>query len=301
MMMNSTCLLFLLLAASLLAAEAFVVAPRTATPMTAPHRAPARTGALAALEVDAATAALDSFYQTQPYFSAFLTCCVKAGAADFVAQSTEEEEAVPAPPPTNTPWGFLQAALTNAQQQQQQQPDDKNSVDLSRSLAFICYGGLYQGLWQQFLYTELFPSWLSFLPPDLPPLAQIAFQVAIDMTLIGPFLCLPAAYAVKSLFTTADRVASLDVALDTVQTGIDKYRQDCTERGWLRKYWSLWIPVQFLVFGCIPMHLRVVFIAAVSFFWVFILSATAAETTTATEEPATAAKQPQASTAGATA
>ena len=116
MMMNSSsCLWFLLLAAPWLAAEAFVVAPATATPMTAPHR-PGAT-ALAAWEVDAATAALDSFYQTQPYFSAFVTCCVKAGAADFVAQSTttEEDEAVPPPPTNNTPLQFIRAALTNAQ------------------------------------------------------------------------------------------------------------------------------------------------------------------------------------------
>jgi protein Mpv17 len=44
------------------------------------------------------------------------------------------------------------------------------------------------------------------------------------------------------------------------------------QEGLLQKYWMLWVPVQTLTFGVVPQHLRIVFIAAVSFVWLMILS-----------------------------
>ena len=269
---------------------------------------------------EGAAAALDSFYQTQPYIAAFVTCSIKAGAADYLAQ-TKQVVVVqePTQPKVQTiSKGTPVVASSNSdvsniwpmQQILQQSrlgpaidstsnyftPSSGNSgneaVDVSRSLAFICYGGIYQGLWQQFLYTNLFPSWLSVLPADLPLAAQVAFQVAIEMAVLGPFLCLPTAYAVKSLFsattttttTTTPSSASsftlpshpLGIGHARVCNGLDKYVQDCTERGLLFKYWALWIPVNGFVFSVVPIHLRIAMVATVSFIWVFVLSATAA-------------------------
>ena len=50
------------------------------------------------------------------------------------------------------------------------------------------------------------------------------------------------------------------------------YVDDVTNRGLLFKFWALWTPVQCMTFSIIPEHFRVSFIAAVSFFWVIILS-----------------------------
>ena len=240
--------------------------------------------------LDGAAAALDSFYQSQPYVSAFVTCCIKAGAADFLAQTNQQgvahvERQQRSTKPPMYPHHF--APTVHCRKQQSRSSNSiSNAVDVSRCLAFICYGGIYQGLWQQFLYTNLFPSWLSVLPADLPHWAQVAFQVAIEMSLIGPLLCLPTAYAIKSIFTApTPSTMSLSaphqplVATSAlVRKGVDKYVQDCTKRGLLFKYWALWIPVDGFVFSVVPLHLRVVFIATVSFFWVFVLSATVADT-----------------------
>jgi hypothetical protein len=288
--------------------EAFFVIDRSASaipkassvwssPSRRPHDNPSKFSSSSSLHaLDGAAAALDSFYQSQPYVSAFVTCCIKAGAADFLAQTNQQsvaqvERQQQSVKPTMFPHHFAPTIYSLQQQHQRKSRSDTGSasnssaVDGSRCFAFICYGGIYQGLWQQFLYTNLFPSWLSVLPADLPPLAQVAFQVAIEMSLIGPLLCLPTAYAIKSMFTApTPNTMSLSAPHPLVATsalvreGLDKYVQDCTKRGLLFKYWALWIPVDGFVFSVVPLHLRVVFIATVSFFWVFVLSATAADT-----------------------
>ena len=43
-------------------------------------------------------------------------------------------------------------------------------------------------------------------------------------------------------------------------------------KGLLFKYWSLWMPAQFLTFSVMPEHLRILFIAVVAFFWLIFFS-----------------------------
>ena len=58
---------------------------------------------------------------------------------------------------------------------------------------------------------------------------------------------------------------------------IARYKDDVLNNGLLTKYWSLWGPVQCLTFSVIPEHLRIVWIAFVSFFWLIIFSSIAAK------------------------
>lgn len=221
--------------------------------------------------------AIDNFYQTQPYVSAFLTCSFKASAADFFAQKKTQDDS------------SSDESMTSWRTTQQENKDDSQEVDVSRNLVFLFYGGVYQGLCQQFMYVTLFPAWFG----HLPMLQSVALQVATDMAVIGPFLYLPTFYAVKSIFTydnSNDDGTGLFPSLDTlrpaIREGLEKYREDVFERNLLLKFWALWIPVSCLTFGVVPHHLRVVFVAAVSFFWVFILSSVSAQqqdTSTATD------------------
>jgi len=189
--------------------------------------------------------AIDSFFQTNPYLSAFLTCSVKASAADLVAQQSQTED----------------DAENNVN-------DERAKICLQRNLAFIVYGGVYQGLFQELLYSVLFPQWFgtdtSFL--------NVAKQVALDMLFVTPFVCLPIAYVVKAAFT-AD-----ELSIESMQNSLQKYIQDVSERGLLLRYWSIWIPAQSLTFSVIPQHFRVAFVAVISFFWVFILSSISSAT-----------------------
>lgn len=219
----------------------------------------ARTTACGAsfASIDGAGSAIDTFFQTQPYLSAFLTCSFKASAADFVAQSKEEEESSPAAP----------AAQGSG-----------STVDISRNLAFIVYGGTYQGLFQEALYSKVFPQ--IFPGRDWQ---TIAMQVGFDMFVIGPLLCLPLAYFFKAIFirdknnTEGEDYSPL--SLESLRVGLEKYVDDIVERNLLLTFWALWVPVKTLTFTIIPTHYRIAFIALVSFFWMFILSSVSASTT----------------------
>eukprot|EP00804_Cyclotella_cryptica_P010580 CCRYP_021014-RA/>CCRYP_021014-RA protein AED:0.09 eAED:0.09 QI:193/1/1/1/0/0/3/408/202 len=115
-------------------------------------------------------ATIDAFYQTMPLTSAFLTCALKASAADLVAQKTQAAK-------------------------------DRGNDDVvapfhkKRNLAFFLYGGLYQGMAQEIIFNEFFP----FLFGQGSDTFTVASKVVFDSFIVSPLLCLPVAYLVKSL------------------------------------------------------------------------------------------------------
>jgi hypothetical protein len=260
---------------------------------------------------------IDSFYQSQPYVSAFLTCSIKASAADYFSQ----KRSIVVLPPNEVRVKAATVATRNNHVetilQSMRRRLDANRhdtivtlssrdastitthVDVPRNLAFLCYGGLYQGICEQFLYNTLFPAWFG----GYNAAEKVLLQVATDTALIGPLLCLPMAYIVMSLFTSNKQNSSSGSGssssssstmeegsmfpthamwLHTVAAGLIKYKDDVLHRNLLRNYWALWIPVQSLTFGVVPPHYRVVFMALISFGWVYNLSHVAATTTTTT-------------------
>ena len=126
----------------------------------------------------------------------------------------------------------------------------------ARNAAFILYGGFYQGCFQYKMFNEIFPVIFG----SSTDFMTVALKVVVDQLLLTPFLCLPCAYVVKAL-----------VFNYPVREGLERYLSDA-KRDLLWKYWAIWTPAQFLTFGVVPDHLRIVFIAMVSFFWLIILS-----------------------------
>lgn len=51
---------------------------------------------------------------------------------------------------------------------------------------------------------------------------------------------------------------------------MDKYRGEIWDS--LKALWSVWVPAQLVNFAFVPRHLRVPYVAAVSFGWTVILS-----------------------------
>lgn len=243
--------------------------------------------------------AVDDFYNSQPYLAALVTCSFKASAADFFAQrqghkkQQAEAEAVEIQRQAqqaglfNAHWKLFsfQSTPTNADAValQQQSP----SVDIYRNAGFIVYGGLYQGLTQEYLFNNVYPA----LFPTLEGWSLVAAQVAFDMMVVSPLLCLPLAYISKALFTNEAGTGNaesyspefynkrLSYVTENASRGLAKYVSDVRHQELLLKYWALWIPVQSLTFGVIPPAYRVAFVAAVSFVWVFVLSSIAANQT----------------------
>ena len=182
---------------------------------------------------------LDTFFQTDPYLAGFLTCSFKASAADMVAQFTADKD--------------------------QDKDDETPFFNLPRNLAFILYGGLYQGCVQTFIFTCLFPLWF----PEHTTQTVLS-QVAIDLLVLGPMVCMPTVYTMKALLANDGK----DDEEFKWTKGIETYVEHIQTKGVLTKYWSIWGPVQTLNFGVVPPHLRVVFVAMVSFFWICLLSTT---------------------------
>ena len=191
--------------------------------------------------------AINSFFQTQPYVAAFVTCSFKASAADMLAQTQEDK-----PQPQKEDSSSIPFTLADAE------------VDLSRNMGFLLYGGLYQGMVQNFLYSVVYPNLVGTGEGwDI-----VATKVLIDNLFFAPFLCLPIAYIFKTVFTSEESGINFSI----LNQSLGKYYYDVTNKGLLTKYWSLWVPVQFLTFGIIPEHFRVAFVAFISFFWICVLS-----------------------------
>lgn len=197
---------------------------------------------LAFLDTNGVATTLNSFFETQPYLSAFVTCSAKASAADFFTQTTSNAE----PVSENKSVGEANAA------------SEESPLDAKRNLAFWLYGGIYTGMVQQYFFSTLYPSLFG----TEVTVSSVFGMVALDMAVLSPLLCLPVAYLVKAFVVHGEGLME----------GIQRYITDVRHERLLITYYALWIPVQCLTFSVIPQHLRVVFVAAVSFFWIMILS-----------------------------
>jgi len=192
-------------------------------------------------------AVVDTFYKTMPFASAFATCGVKAAMADLVAQKRAATQAGETDVENDT---IILGQM------------DESPFEKRRNFAFFLYGGFYQGMAQQVIFNEVFP--LIFGQGNDP--LTVASKVLCDSLFVTPFLCLPVAYVVKSV-----------IFQYSFKEAMSRYRDDVMKNGLLVKYWSLWGPVQCLTFGVVPQHLRIVWIAFVSFFWLIIFSSIAAK------------------------
>ena len=245
---------------------------------------------------EGAVAAIDSFYHTQPFLSAFVTASLKASMADLLAQTSAA--ATDASVSTSSSMdvdSVVQKAheFRAGQTSTLKLPDDVLTlpdvmdVDVNRNLAFILYGGLYQGMFLQFTYSMLYP----FLYGDMP--YRIALQVISDVLIFGPLVTLPLAYVIKALLHEAsnDDVSVENDSSDysvtfvqTVQKGLSKYKNHVETQNLLLQYWAFWAPAQIINQNYVPHHLQVAYVACVGFFWIILLSAISSRSETVSED-----------------
>lgn len=168
---------------------------------------------------------LDTLFKNQPYEAALITCASKAASSDFIAQRQVEKKKL-------------------------------ETFEWKRSVSFMTYGGLYQGVAQYYIFNEIFPIVFG----NGVDIITVAYKVLFDQLVLTPFLCLPMVYLVKAVAFG-----------QTLRDGMERYVSD-VKKDLLWKYWLIWTPTQCLTFSVVPEHLRIVFIAAVSFIWLIILS-----------------------------
>ena len=75
-----------------------------------------------------------------------------------------------------------------------------------------------------------------------------------------------------ALYILSQYIAKAIVYRYPKRDGIKKYMTDIKDNGLLMKYWIVWLPASLVNFLFIPAHFRIAFVAAVSFFWMIILS-----------------------------
>ena len=179
---------------------------------------------------------ISDFYQSYPTESAVLTCGVKASVADCIAQVRSWKDAATG---------------------KEGEGGAENSIEIKRNLSYIVYGGIFIGLMCNLEYNCLFP----ILFGDDTSLITLCKKNFFDNFISAPLMWLPPLYMTKAVMFEYP-----------LEEGLRKYVHDVKEEGLLLKYWSVWVPAQFVTFGLIPEHFRVAFMAMISFCWFIILS-----------------------------
>ena len=179
------------------------------------------------------TQQISDFYAQFPLQAAVLTCGVKAHVADGIAQ------------------------VRSSYSRNRMPRIDTDDLEFRRNLSYIIYGGIFVGAFCHFEYDVIFPRLFG----SEHSLATSAKEVLFDNFVSAPLLWLPPAYIIKSLLYDSP-----------VQEGLLSYYEDVKYNGLLTKYWTIWVPAQSISFTVVPDHLRVVFMAAISFFWFILLS-----------------------------
>lgn len=188
-------------------------------------------------------AGLNSFYMSYPLLSAITTCSVKGCLADCIAQRRNNAE--------EASNDYDESSLGKAKS------SNKPKFSLRRNAAYILYGGGILGVFCDVMYNFVYP----FLFGGMDGIVHLVAVVVFDNLISAPLIWLPPVYFVKAILYG-----------QTLKSGIQKYSNDVQHNGLLKQYWTIWFPAQIVNFSLVPAHLRIAFMAGISFFWMILLS-----------------------------
>lgn len=132
-------------------------------------------------------------------------------------------------------------------------------IDWTRTAVFGTFGFLQMGCLQYWMYNKLFFQ----LWPGVT-FGQTLKKVMVDQFIYTPFMYFPIFYYLRAFLN--ERAINKQTLLYAKLTFKNNVMDD------LRRFWCIWIPGMWVMFQVMPMHLRLPWIAGVSFFWVMILS-----------------------------
>merc|ERR1711920_824994 len=89
-------------------------------------------------------------------------------------------------------------------------------------------------------------------------------KVCADQFVKGPFCYWPSFYLVRTFIN--------EKKIDETTRGKVWQHYKSNIKNDLKCYWSMWVPAQCVTFYVMPLHLRLPFIATLSFFWCCFLS-----------------------------
>mmetsp|Transcript_51420 Transcript_51420/g.171631 ORF Transcript_51420/g.171631 Transcript_51420/m.171631 type:complete len:240 (-) Transcript_51420:340-1059(-) len=152
--------------------------------------------------------------------------------------------------------------------------EGRREVDERRVATFVVFGATYQGCFQYWMFNH----WFEQLFPGRGLVATAKKVFAVNA--VGdPVFFFPCFYTLKEVLSR-DSLASA-LTLDTVRCALSSYYKNCLD-DW-RNTWATWIPGHAITYGVLPMHLRMPWVAAVSFGYLSLLSFTRGARITPTE------------------
>ena len=134
-------------------------------------------------------------------------------------------------------------------------------VDERRVATFGLFGATYQGCVQYFLFNHVLEWWRPGRS-----VRAVALKIAATNFCLDPVLFFPVFYSLREMLATGE------LGAHTVTAALAKYRENVFED--LRNSWGVWFPCHAVTYGLMPLHLRMPWVACVSFGYVGLLSFT---------------------------
>jgi len=137
--------------------------------------------------------------------------------------------------------------------------EGREKMDWTRHAVFCTFGFAYLGGFQYWLYNVKFTQWCGPITARFGHKATAPIKVFIDQALHHPFIYFPTFFAMKAA-----------VSGKPLSSAVDKYKAEIWDS--VKALWGVWVPAQLINFAFVPRHLRIPYVAAVSFGWTVILS-----------------------------
>jgi protein Mpv17 len=147
----------------------------------------------------------------------------------------------------------------------QTQVERKSELDPRRLATFTLFGFAYQGGFQYWMMNKL---WERMFPgAQLVPVVQ---KILATNLISDPVFFFPAFYTLRETLTKPSQ--ALAAPQTVVYAALSKYRGRFLE-DW-RNTWMVWFPGHAVTYGVMPIHLRMPWVATLSFGYLCILSYT---------------------------
>jgi hypothetical protein len=137
--------------------------------------------------------------------------------------------------------------------------EGRENIDWTRHAVFCTFGFAYLGGFQYWLYNVKFTQWCGPITQKFGHKASAPLKTFIDQAIHHPFMYFPTFYAIKA-----------KVSGQPMSYAVEKYKSEIWES--VKTLWSVWVPLQLINFAFVPRHMRVPYVAGVSFGWTMILS-----------------------------
>ncbi|PNW87251.1 hypothetical protein CHLRE_02g115150v5 [Chlamydomonas reinhardtii] len=137
--------------------------------------------------------------------------------------------------------------------------EGRDEVDWRRHGMFVMFGFGYLGCWQYYLYNNLFVRWCAPITRAVGHMGSAPVKVFIDQCIHHPLLYFPCFYSLKGL-----------VEGKPLEESFADYKEHLWDN--CKALWMIWVPAQMVNFTVVPLHLRIPFVAGVSFAWTVVIS-----------------------------